>query len=137
MAKMTEILCKCGCGRKKMVRVVDRKRGWGLYYSKSCKAKSQEKRTGQMSAYLRGASIPNTNTEEQSDQLDYTESIARTDKLYCSDCGKKINKGSTVMFELLNGSMKAAVCSNCSTEYSYEMYMSTVHPFSSEGLGQD
>ncbi|MEH6784731.1 MAG: hypothetical protein V7688_12680 [Alcanivorax jadensis] len=38
---MTEITCKCGCGRKKMVRTADVKRGWGLYYSKSCKAKKQ------------------------------------------------------------------------------------------------
>lgn len=41
MADMVEITCKCGCGRKKMVRVADVKRGWGLYYSKSCKAKHQ------------------------------------------------------------------------------------------------
>lgn len=41
MAKMKEIICKCGCGRKKMVRVADIKRGWGKYYSKSCKARDQ------------------------------------------------------------------------------------------------
>jgi len=34
-----EITCKCGCGRKKLVRVADQKRGWGKFYSKSCKAK--------------------------------------------------------------------------------------------------
>ena len=39
----TEIVCKCGCGRKKLVRVADIKRGWGLYYSKSCKAIHQER----------------------------------------------------------------------------------------------
>jgi hypothetical protein len=33
-----------------MVRTADVKRGWGKYFSKSCKAKEQEQRTGQ---YLR------------------------------------------------------------------------------------
>ena len=47
MAAMQEITCACGCGRKKMVRTADVKRGWGRYYSKSCKAKAQERRTGQ------------------------------------------------------------------------------------------
>lgn len=36
---MMEITCKCGCGRKKEVRAADVKRGWGKYFSKSCKAK--------------------------------------------------------------------------------------------------
>lgn len=52
MATMQEITCVCGCGRKKMVRTADVKRGWGKYYSKSCKAKAQEKRTGQCRSYL-------------------------------------------------------------------------------------
>lgn len=46
MAKMKEITCKCGCGRKKMVRVADVKRGWGKFYSKSCKAKYQIRTKG-------------------------------------------------------------------------------------------
>lgn len=41
MGAKTEITCKCGCGRKKMVRDADIKRGWGLYHSKSCKARRQ------------------------------------------------------------------------------------------------
>ena len=52
MAKMVEIVCKCGCGMRKKVREADRKRGWGLYYSKSCKAKHQEKRTGPHRRYM-------------------------------------------------------------------------------------
>jgi len=47
-----EITCKCGCGRKKMVRIADVKRGWGKYYSKSCKAKEQESRTSQYYKYM-------------------------------------------------------------------------------------
>lgn len=36
-----EITCACGCGRKKQVRTADVKRGWGKFYSKSCKALAQ------------------------------------------------------------------------------------------------
>ena len=52
MARMTEITCACGCKRKKMVRTADIKRGWGKYYSKSCKAVAQENRTGQHKRFL-------------------------------------------------------------------------------------
>lgn len=52
MTAMTEITCKCGCGRKKMVRTADVNRGWGLYYSKSCKALQQESRTHQYRDYV-------------------------------------------------------------------------------------
>ena len=45
------IYCK-NCGREKRVRVSDVKRGWGLFCSKSCKAKAQEKRTGQYRKYV-------------------------------------------------------------------------------------
>jgi hypothetical protein len=44
--KKQEIICACGCGRKKMVRTADVKRGWGKYFSKSCKAIAQTKRIG-------------------------------------------------------------------------------------------
>ena len=41
---------KCAhCGTPKTVRQADLNRGWGKYCSKSCKAKAQEKRTGQYS----------------------------------------------------------------------------------------
>ena len=35
-----EVSCKC-CGEKFLARVADRKRGWGKFCSKSCKAKNQ------------------------------------------------------------------------------------------------
>jgi len=35
-----------------MVRTADVKRGWGKFFSKSCKAKEQERRTGQYKAYM-------------------------------------------------------------------------------------
>lgn len=39
-----------------MVRSADVKRGWGKYYSKSCKAIAQERRTGQYGNY-RGSNV--------------------------------------------------------------------------------
>lgn len=51
MASMTEITCKCGCKRKRMVRTADVKRGWGQFFDKSCKARHQERRTGQCADY--------------------------------------------------------------------------------------
>ena len=75
MTEMKEIVCKCGCGRKKSVRIADIKRGWGKYYSKSCKAKSQSAR------------VPSWNNQADDKNWDY--------------------------------------------------YISTMHPFSTEALGQD
>ena len=51
MASMIEITCKCGCGKKRMVRSADVKRGWGLFYNKACKAREQERRTRQNKNY--------------------------------------------------------------------------------------
>lgn len=49
----TMVKCKCAnCGAEMMARLADRRRGWGKFCGKSCKAKKQEKRTGQHSAYL-------------------------------------------------------------------------------------
>lgn len=42
--RMVEVTCKCGC--KFLARVVDVKRGWGRFCSKSCKAIDQTRRTG-------------------------------------------------------------------------------------------
>ena len=53
MAKTVTITCKCGCGKTKEVREADVKRGWGLYYNKSHKARHQERRTGQYADYLK------------------------------------------------------------------------------------
>lgn len=45
MAEMVEVKCKT-CKQPFMARVADRKRGWGRYCSKSCKAIKQTQRTG-------------------------------------------------------------------------------------------
>lgn len=45
------IQCK-NCGKDKKVRKADAKRGWGKFCSKVCKAKDQERRTGQYLAFL-------------------------------------------------------------------------------------
>lgn len=46
MASMVDCKCKW-CKAPMRVRAADRARGWGKFCSKSCKAKEQEKRTGQ------------------------------------------------------------------------------------------
>lgn len=45
MSEKTRIECKW-CGYRFTTRTADVKRGWGLFCSKSCKAKSQTRRTG-------------------------------------------------------------------------------------------
>lgn len=53
MPAMVEVKCaNKRCRLKFMARVADRKRGWGLYCSKSCKAAVQENRTHQYANYL-------------------------------------------------------------------------------------
>lgn len=56
---MVEITCKCGCGRKRMVRTADVARGWGKFFNKRCKAREQERRTGQYADYLANADRKN------------------------------------------------------------------------------
>ena len=51
MISKQEITCKCGCGRKRLVRTADIKRGGGKYFDKSCKARHQEQKTGQYKQY--------------------------------------------------------------------------------------
>jgi hypothetical protein len=43
--------CACGCGSLVTTTETNAKRGWGRFASKSCKAKAQERRTGQYKAY--------------------------------------------------------------------------------------
>ena len=50
--KTVSVKCKCGCNVIFSARVADVNRGWGKFASKSCKAKHQEKRTGQYSVYI-------------------------------------------------------------------------------------
>ncbi len=49
-----EVSCK-NCNVKFFARVADRKRGWGRFCSKSCKAIKQENRTGQCKKYYDNA----------------------------------------------------------------------------------
>ena len=49
--KRVERKCKF-CGSLIFPREADVKRGWGKYCNKTCKAKEQERRTGQFQNYL-------------------------------------------------------------------------------------
>jgi len=69
----------------------------------------------------------------------YVESIVRTNKLHCSDCNAKINKGENVIFELNSiGRMKNVYGERCGCVDNYikEAIEDSEHPFSSEALGQ-
>lgn len=63
---MINRICKC-CKKDFIARSVDVKRGWGLYCSKSCKAKIQEKKINQHKAYLNGYVISNLHPERLKD----------------------------------------------------------------------
>jgi hypothetical protein len=49
---MVKVVCECGCGKPFMARKADRDRGWGRFASKQCKAREQERRTGQYKRLL-------------------------------------------------------------------------------------
>lgn len=53
MPSMIDKTCPV-CSAAFKARTADVKRGWGKFCSKSCKAKEQEKRTGQYKDYLEG-----------------------------------------------------------------------------------
>jgi len=50
MAATVKVYCK-KCGKEFQAREADRRRGWGVFCSKSCKAAVQEQRTGQYRAF--------------------------------------------------------------------------------------
>lgn len=50
MTSKVERVCK-NCGTSFLARKADVDRGWAIFCSKSCKAKEQEKRTGQFAEY--------------------------------------------------------------------------------------
>ncbi len=62
MSRGAKVTVKCkSCKQPFEARVADRQRGWGKFCSKSCKAKRQEARTGQHTAYLHRQKIADAN----------------------------------------------------------------------------
>lgn len=56
---------------------------------------------------------------------DSTTSKVRTDKLYCTDCKKKIKKGELAEFLFTCGCFSGVLCSECGDiDYEYDR-----HPF--------
>jgi hypothetical protein len=104
---MTEITCKCGCGKKKMVRTADVKRGWGLFYSKSCKAKKQFRDCG--GRKLKFSTLINA-FEKGKVSEEYVAFITLRDYPQCVDRLRR--------------------------ELGIDAIQYDEHPFSSEGLGQ-
>ncbi len=69
MAAMVTQTCKCGCGVKFQARRADVARGWGKFASKSCKARKQERSTGQYAALIHGRDRPNREFADGSFQM--------------------------------------------------------------------
>lgn len=69
------------CGIMFTARVADRKRGWGKFCSKSCKAVKQEQKTGQMKQYLRGE-VKRKNGDDIDDNWDEDDSTYWNGKDY-------------------------------------------------------
>ncbi len=67
----------------------------------------------------------------------YCESKARTNRLRCSDCNSKIQKGDQVIFEVEDGEMENAYCEGCGANYAQQVIEDNEHPFSLDALGQD
>ncbi|WP_162651586.1 hypothetical protein [Lentilitoribacter sp. Alg239-R112] len=67
MPSMVQVNCKT-CSLPFDARTADVARGWGKFCSKSCKAKEQEKRTGQNKSYLHRK---NTRRDIDGDDDDY------------------------------------------------------------------
>ena len=66
MAAIIDKKCK-HCSDNIAVRLADHKRGWGNFCNKSCKAKYQEKRNGQYTAYRNGRGVSNLHPERLKD----------------------------------------------------------------------
>ena len=68
MPEMIEKKCQ-NCNKLISVRMVDHKRGWGKFCSKSCKAKRQERINGQHTAFLHGRGVSNLHPERLVDYM--------------------------------------------------------------------
>lgn len=64
----------------------------------------------------------------------YCRSKARTNKLFCSTCDKKIPKGEEVVFKINTETekMKDVYCSKCGKDYEYEVVQDQRHPMDLE-----
>lgn len=102
-----EITCACGCGRKKMVKTADIKRGWGKFFDKSCKARHQTRTKGARPSGKRTFQTLKRAYEEGRISEEYYADIVTSD--YPEHA--------------------------TSRDY-YVAAENDVHPFSSEGLGQ-
>ena len=59
----------------------------------------------------------------------YTEEEARSNKLYCGDCGKRIKKGELVIFKLsCVHRMLDVFCERCKKNYEQDVVENSIHP---------
>lgn len=106
-----EIVCACGCGRKKAVRTADIKRGWGKFYSKACKAKAQAKKHGGR------------------------PKMSKTRRFQCL---QEAHEEGRITDEFFYMTMENEYPEFMTSDDQVRAYHALdVHPFSSEGLGQE
>ena len=106
-----EITCACGCGRKKMVKTADIKRGWGKFFDKSCKARAQAKKHG---------GRPKLSKTGRFQHLQEAHADGRiSDEFFYATMENEYAEFMT------------------SDDHVRAYHVLDVHPFSSEGLGQD
>lgn len=85
MKTLIDKKCK-HCSKKISVRLADHNRGWGNFCNKSCKAKYQEKRNGQYSAYMNGRGVSNLHPERLKDYaIDRSDPYFESPILYEDD----------------------------------------------------
>lgn len=119
MASMTNVVCKC-CKTNFQARTADVKRGWGKFCSKSCKAKTQEKRTGQYANLIHGK--PKRSKRKSSYKPH--DGVSPMKYKNCCQCGQPAVNG----YHTITGI--DWLCQEHFDDYD------DAHPFSSDGLGQ-
>lgn len=83
---MVEIICRCGCKRKKEVRQSDINRGWGKFYSKSCKAIWQSNKYG-------GRKYHNINKYQENEEINDNLEMEKFNDEYDDSCELNENYG--------------------------------------------
>ena len=105
MAEMVTVACKT-CKQPFEARVADRKRGWGKFCSKSCKAIKQTQR------FASGARAKSRSRHDGISEMTHKS---------CDTCGAPA----------ING-----VYTETGIEWGCALHHDTSHPFSSDALGQ-
>ena len=129
-----EVICACGCKRAKEVRVADINRGWGKYFSKSCKAKHQtQTHEYHVSTRSSGSRKSGKKSKVQRKKVNGYSHLSESEQR--RRLGELFDAGRiSYMYylEQLPNKSNFEV-----SEYNDKVYHESLHPFSSEALGQE